>query len=122
MTTRHLRHDDDAPEATRLRWLLSLCAILFMACLLLYWPGCRQYPEATSAESMKLMKLLYAACNTRDAVRLRRAEQRLEQVIRAGKMTEREQESFRKILNLARDGEWEQAEKASFRFAQDQVR
>jgi hypothetical protein len=90
--------------------------------VLVWWPGCRQYPEVSSKEALTLLKQLYTACNTRDPARLSRVEQRVEKVAREGKLTPKEQDAFRRILARAKAGDWKQAEQASFRFAQDQVR
>jgi hypothetical protein len=114
--------DDESPQNTRLRVLLTCLGVLTVLVLFVWWPGCRQYPRVTSKESLRLMKLLYTACNTRDPVRLATVEQGVEKSTREGKLTETEQNAFRYILDLARSSHWEQAEKASLRFAQDQVR
>jgi hypothetical protein len=106
---------------TRLRWLLGTAGVLAIALLVVWWPGCRQYPAVTSKESLQLMKLLYAACNTRDPARLSQTEQRLEKAVREGKVTPPEQEAFASILGMARAGDWEGAERAALRFARDQV-
>jgi hypothetical protein len=113
--------DTDEGNPNRLRWLLAFAALLFIPVAIIWWPGCRQYPTATSAESMKLIKLLYTACNTKDAARLKHLEQRVEKAAQGGQLTATEQESFARIISLARDGSWQAAEKAAFRFAQDQV-
>ena len=36
-------------------------------------------------------------------------------------MSPAEQEAFAKIIGMAKAGDWERAEKAAFKFAQDQV-
>jgi len=89
--------------------------------LIIWWPGCREYPAVTSKESLGLMKLLYAACNTKDPARLAKVEQGVEKLSREGKMTPAEKQGFDKIIGMAKAGEWERAEKAAFKFAQDQV-
>jgi hypothetical protein len=113
--------DEDAGGGSRLRWLLGVLAVLAIGLVVVWWPGCRQYPAVTSKESLQLMKLLYAACNTRDTARLARVEQGVEGLARAGHLTAPEQEAFGKIIGLAKAGDWAGAEKASFKFAQDQV-
>jgi hypothetical protein len=105
-----------------LPWQLGTLGLLAIPVLVLWWPGCRQYPEVTSKESLKLIKQLYTACNTRDSDRLAKVEERLAKIEADGKMSEREVDAFRAIIDLAREGEWERAERASFKFAQDQVR
>lgn len=70
---------------------------------------------------MYLMKLLYTACNTKDPARLAKVEQGVEKATRSGKLSPPEQEAFAKILGMAKKGDWQDAEKAAFKFAQDQV-
>lgn len=106
----------------RQRWLLGIAGVLFAAVVVVWWPGCRQYPEVTSRDSLRMMKLLYTACNTRDTGRLGQVERQLDKATREGKVSPQEREAFDKIIAQARRGEWEQAQKASLRFAQDQVR
>ncbi len=118
MTT---NRDDDGPDRSRLRWLAGAAALLAVPVVVVWWPGCRQYPPVTSRESLSLVRLLYAACNTRDEARLARVEARLGELTRDGKMTAGERAGFDKIVALARSGEWERAEEAAFKFAEDQV-
>lgn len=111
----------DEPESGR-TWKVALLGIVCSLLLLIWWPGCRQYPEVTSPESLRLMKMLYAACNTRNVQRLDRTVGALDKLVREGKVTPAEKDSFSRIVETARQGRWEEAEKAAFRFAQDQVR
>lgn len=113
--------DEDGPDRSRLRWLLSAAGVMAAVCVVVWWPGCRQYPAVSSPESLTLMKLLYTACNTRDPARLDRVEQGVEKFAREGRMSPGEQTAFRRIIALARGGDWPQAQAASLRFAQDQV-
>lgn len=115
-------HDpEDAPDRRLLWRLVGAAGLLAVALLVVWWPGCRQYPAATSKESMQLIKLVYSACNTKDPARLAKAEQGVQEAARAGKLSPPEQEAFAKILGKARAGDWEEAERAAFKFAQDQV-
>lgn len=93
--------------------------LLLLALLLL--AGCRQYPPVSSKESLSLMRLVYAACNTRDSARLDRAESELARLVAEGKVGEAERSAFERIMKQAREGEWKQAERAAFRFAEDQI-
>ena len=116
-----ITNDDDAPDRGRLGKLLGVAGLVAIPLLVVWWPGCREYPPVSSREGLQMMKLLYAACNTRDPQRLSQVEQGTSKLAREGKLTQEEQEAFGKILALARAGEWEDAEKAAFKFAQDQV-
>lgn len=92
-------------------------ALLF--CLFL---GCGSYPEVTSRESLELIKQVYTACNTRDVKRLAECEKQLEKLRLSGKMGTKEVDAFRKSLDLAKNGNWEEAQNQALKFAQDQIR
>jgi hypothetical protein len=87
----------------------------------MWWPGCRQYPAVSSRESLLLMRLLNTACNTRDEKRLAEVDRRLAELERQGRVTPAEKAGFDRIIGMAKAGDWEDAEKAAFKFAQDQV-
>ena len=114
-------HGDDAPDRRRLWRLVGLAGVLAVPLAVIWWPGCRHYPAVTSEESLYLMKLLYTACNTKDPARLAEVERGVEKATRAGKLSPPEQEAFAEIIGTAKNGEWQEAERAAFRFAQDQV-
>jgi hypothetical protein len=112
---------DREAETGRRPWLVPVAGLLVVLLVAVWWPGCRKYPAVTSKESLSLMKLLYAACNTREEGRLKMAEEKLAKLTQEGKLSEAERESFAEIVGMARSGSWERAERAAFRFAQDQV-
>lgn len=118
MTTK--RPDLNPPPRPRW-WLYAAAGVLALALVIVWWPGWRQYPAATSPESMQAMKLLYAACNTRDPQRLKQVEERIEKLTSKGTLSEPEQRAYAKILALAQSGDWDRAQREAFRFAQDQV-
>jgi hypothetical protein len=120
VSSNHSEDDDDRPRSNA-RWLVGALAVLTVALLVVWWPGCRQYPPVSSRESLGAMKLLYSACNTRDPARLDRVERTVQGLARDGKVTPAERESFERIVATARAGDWERAEDAAFKFAQDQV-
>jgi hypothetical protein len=102
-------------------WLIAALGALTLLLVVVWWPGCRQYPAVTSQESLYLMKLLYTACNTKDMSRLKQVEAGVDKAQREGKMSASEHQAFRKIIDLANAGDWSRAERAALRFAQDQV-
>lgn len=114
-----MRSDDDEAPRSRVSGWLATGLVLLLG--VVWWPGCREYPPVTSPESLNLMKLLYAACNTRDPARLARVEEKLALLIRSNRVTESERTAFEQLVARARAGDWETAEKGAFRFAQDQV-
>ena len=113
------RDDGGAPPSTK--WLVRAMLLLAVPLVVVWWPGCRQYPAVTSKDALGLMKLLYAACNTRDPARLAKVEQGAEKLAREGKLSPPERDSFADIIGMAKGGDWERAEQSAFRFAQDQV-
>jgi len=110
-----------ASPKSRLRILVVAMLVLTIPLAIIWWPGCRRYPPVSSPESLSLMKLLYAACNTKDPARLSRVEEGVETLSREGKMLPRERESFERIIALAKEGQWGEAEQQAFRFAEDQI-
>ena len=113
--------NDDESTRTRLRRLVGALGLLTVPLVIVWWPGCRQYPPVTSREALTLLRLLNTACNTRDPVRLAEAERQLADLDRQGKLSAKEKAAFEKIVARARAGEWEEAEAAAFKMAQDQV-
>lgn len=113
--------NDDDGDPRRVRWLGGLAALLLVPLVVIWWPGCRQYPPVTSRESLTLMQLLYTACNTKDPVRLAKVEQGMEKLTRDGKLSADERAGFERIVATAKGGDWPRAEAAAFKFAQDQV-
>ncbi len=87
-----------------------------------YWPGCRQYPEATNPQTPRLIKLLYTACNTKSEPRLTEFEQQFNAVRQTSALSPAEEQAFTAIIDLARQGNWGQAQDQCYAFARDQVR
>lgn len=112
-------NSDRESTGALIKW--GTLAALAIALVVLWRPGCKYYPPITSPEGMNLVKLLYAACNARDLERLTMAEEKFNQLNQQEKLTSREKAAFESIISLAREKKWEQAEKASFRFAEDQL-
>lgn len=114
--------EDDVRAQARLKWLLIAGAVAVgLIIAVAIWSGRPEYPAVTSEESLGLMKLLYAACNTKDPIRLAKVEEGVDKSSRDGKLSPGEQEAFSKIIGMAKGGDWERAEKAAFKFAQDQI-
>jgi hypothetical protein len=111
----------DADDRRRLRRLLGAAGVLAVPLLVVWWPGCREYPAVTSKASLVLMKLLYTACNTKDPARLSQVERGVEKAAGDGRMSPAERQAFADIVRMAKAGDWGRAEAAAFQFAQDQV-
>lgn len=110
----------DRPRAPR--WLLTgLAGVLLVAVVVVWWPGCREYPVATSRESMELIKLLFVGCNMKDPARIQLVESRLEALKHEGGVTSGERKAYDRIIALTRASQWSEAERAALQFARDQV-
>ena len=94
--------------------------LLAVPLAVIWWPGCREYPVATSIASYGLMEALYTACNTKNRDYLSRVEGQVDQATKYGKLSTLEHDSFHRIIGMARAGEWAQAEQAAYQFADDQ--
>lgn len=99
----------------------SLLIALLLAVLLVWWPGCREYPVVTSPESMELIKLVYVGCNTKDIKIVKSAESKLDTLRSKGGVSPSELLAFRKITDMAHREKWQEAERAALQFARDQV-
>jgi hypothetical protein len=113
--------DERQPNRARLRRLIGAVVLLTVPLAVVWWPGCRQYPPVTSREALKVVQLLNSASNTKVPKRLADAERRLADLDRQGKLSPGEKAGFENIVGLAKAGKWEDAERAAFQFAQDQV-
>jgi hypothetical protein len=109
-------------EAKPLRWLLGAAGLLAVLLLVLNLPSCSKAPPVSSAESLQLAKLIYAACNTKDAKRLAMAEEKLRALQSAKQIGTDEQKAYEAILADARAGAWQKAADAAYAFSRDQVR
>ncbi len=94
--------------------------LMTITCLLA--SGCREHPKVTSRESQDLIKQFYTACNTRNIERLNECQTKLQQLETEGAISPAESESFNRILQQARAGDWSNAQANSLQFARDQVR
>jgi hypothetical protein len=111
-----------AGEGGSRKGVYLVLGILTAAMVAVWWPGCRRYPPVTSPEALRLIKQLYTACNTRHDGRLTAVEAELHRLAQQGLLGQREEAAFRSIVELARSGKWERAERESLRLAQDQLR
>jgi hypothetical protein len=84
--------------------------------------GCGRHPKATTRDSMEFIKQVYTACNTKNSKRLADCESRLADLESDGMISKEEIQSFKRVLSLAAQGEWESAQKIALQYAQDQVR
>lgn len=97
---------------------LPLAALL----LLLTLSGCRRYPEVSSPEALKYIAALRTACSTQSGPRLEKVARVVDQAASGGKVTPREAEAFRRIIDRARQGQWQDAEWECLAFQKAQLR
>ncbi len=119
--TSNYNDDEETRPRSRMAKLFALLVLLVIPFLFIWWPGCRSYPKVSSKESLLLVRMLNTACNTQDAKRLQAAEERLAQLVAAGQVTTEEQQAFAEIVKQAQAGQWQQAEAAALKMAQDQA-
>lgn len=81
-----------------------------------------RHPEVTSAENLTLLRALYTACSSQNLERLDKVEKEINRTRSAGLLTDEELASFEAIIAEARGGEWDEAARESYRFAEAQVR
>ena len=121
VTTTSRDEDEISSGRSRRRWLIGAVALACSTPIIVRLLGCGKYPIASSVESYALMEGLYTACNTRNPEWLARAEKRVDRAVQEGSMSPAEQEAFQQIINWAKAGEWERAQKAAYKFAADQA-
>lgn len=98
-------------------------AIALVACfLLMTLSGCRRYPEVSSPEALKYIAALRTACSTQSGPRLEKVARVIDQAASGGKVTPREAEAFRRIMERARQGRWQDAEWECLAFQKAQLR
>lgn len=104
------------------RWYRQPLTLALAVFYFLSLTGCGSQPQVSSAESMSLIKKFYTAANSKNDSRLKDCEADFAKLKQAAKLSEKEIESFDKILGLAKSGQWEQAQELALSFAEAQVR
>ncbi len=94
---------------------LAIAVLIVLAC------GCSSYPQVTSAESLKFIRQVYTACNTKSPERVAKCAARLNELTAEKLISESEEATFRQILELAESGDWEASQQQALEFAQRQV-
>lgn len=101
---------------------LLWCGLIGSMALVLLCGCGPSYPRVHSQESLQLLLALRTACSTQNAERLHKVETALEMARREGKVTEAEAEALSRIIEMARQGNWHQAERACRSFQKAQLR
>jgi hypothetical protein len=89
---------------------------------LLLLVGCSSYPAATSGQSLKLVAALRTACAGKLEANLDRIESQATQAREKGKLSQAELDALARIVQLAREGRWDQAEAACLAYQRAQKR
>ncbi len=83
--------------------------------------GCGGYPEISPA-AYQYAKALYSVANRQRSEKLDAVSHQISESQRDGKITEREAEWLRRIIDDARQGEWQTAQQVARQMMDDQVR
>lgn len=120
MSTRPRRSEPPStlgsPFARGDKTLVGLVALLAAFML----GGCG-YPEV-SPKTYEIATALYGICNRELADKLPMAEQLVDEAVEANEITSREAGWLRDIIETARAGDWDDAEREARELMQDQVR
>lgn len=82
-----------------------------------WWPT----PPMVDYDNLRYVQLLRTAISSRNAEYVQKVEQAVDQQVKAGQMTSVERQHFGKIIKIAGDGDWEQADRMSFDFEAAQL-
>lgn len=93
---------------------------VFMAAWLFMAVGCGR-PPAVEHHNLSLVSSLRTAVSARNATWLTGVERAVEARFSDGRMSAEERAHFQQLIQLARQGEWEAADRASFEFEQAQL-
>lgn len=99
----------------------QLNSILILLLAVFAFVGCNSYPAVTSREGRQLIKRLYVACNSKSEAKLSGVAEDLSKFSEAGTISAGEKQAFDSIITLAKQGNWEAAEKSALQLAEGQV-
>lgn len=94
--------------------LLIACVIA----LIWVWMPRATYPKVTSHESDRILRMLSTACGSSSPERLQVVKEELAKL----QLPAEESDAFQKIIAMADDGRWKDAQRASLDMASDQVK
>ena len=104
------------------RRFLTCGSRLAAVLLLVFLSGCPPYPEVTSPEALHLLGAIRTACSSQSQARLERVKQAADELQQSTQLSLNEYEAFRRILEMAERGEWEEAEQACYQYQKAQLR
>lgn len=78
-------------------------------------------PPAVEFDNLKYIQLLTTAVSSRSPAMVDKVESAVQQSATSGKMSEQEQRHFQDLIDLARAGKWEEADRRCFAFAEAQL-
>lgn len=81
--------------------------------------GCR--PPAVQQHNLRLISSLRTACSAQKSEWLEGVARAVELEHQAGRMSIAEQEHFQKLIELAREGHWQEAERGCLAFEKAQL-
>lgn len=83
--------------------------------------NCWTRPPAVEFQNLKYIQLLTTAISSRRIDMVDKVETAVQQRFDAGEMSEQELNHFQNLFGLARDGQWENADRRCFEFAEAQL-
>lgn len=100
-------------------WLIPAVIILVVVAFYAYRWWVR--PPAVDHNNLKYIQLLWTAVSSRNEEWVNRVEQAVQERHGAGNMSDAELSHFESIIDTARTGDWESANRASYAFAEAQL-
>lgn len=97
--------------------LISLVVVVIGWQLLRWWTR----PTAVEFDNLKYIQLLTTAVSSRNIDMVNKVETAVKQRFDAREMSEKELAHFQKLILMAREGQWEQADRGCFEFAKAQL-
>jgi len=104
---------------TQHRQKLIVAAVLILTAGVGWWWWSR--PPAVEFDNLRYIQLLTTAISSRNPELVAKVELAIHDRHRDGKMSDSELGHFDKLITLARDDQWEAADRACFAFAESQL-
>lgn len=98
-------------------WLIAVFALAAVVLVYRQWT----YPPAVEFDNLKYIQLLSTAVSARNAAWVDKVEQAITERQDSGEMSRRERQHFDRVIELARQEKWPEADRACFAFAEAQL-
>lgn len=91
--------------------------VLAVAALIWVWMPRATYPKVGSHESDRVLRMLGTACGSRNSERLQNVKDEMAKL----QLPDAELKAFQQIIDLADQGRWPEAHRATLQMAEDQI-